>query len=433
MIRCRPRPFGLAGPLLLLATACIGDPGPATDADADAGASLDAAGAASGAGGRADTGPPGGGAVADAGNGPGGSPVLVAEPARLSFLDGVSTRTLTLSNVGGGVVEFRQVVLRGDATFVPLIMGLDVRRTPESLSDPDADGQPGLSAGRRFDLEVRHLPDGPGRDLATLVFVLGEGAPLEVPLANDAPEACLVATPASLSWQTRVGRPDSRTVSLAPCFADIPVPIDTLTLEGEHAAAFRIARPAPGPLVVESNTEVDVELTPDAPAPRFATLVARSTFEGRVFETRVPLEGQGVENACPVALTPSPVIAAAVGDIVRLDGGPSFDNDGPNGRPVTYEWVVLDRPEGSTSQPRERVDRNDPAIGTADDPSTPVSEFFVDFAGVYLAELRVTDDEGQTSGACSPPRSAQVTIDARPPAPTPDAGATDAGPPDAAP
>lgn len=414
---------------LVLVSACISDTSDEATEDAE---SSPTGGSAADAGGGGPAPPDAaGGARPDATTGLGGSGVLVARPEALAFLDGVETQRLALSNVGGGPVTFRQVVLRGDATFAPLLMGLDVRRAPELLTDPDGDGVPGLSPGASFEFEVRHLPDGPGRDLATLVIVPDEGPPLEVPLANDAPAGCLEATPASLSWRTRVGRPDNRTLTLAPCFADIPVAVESLALEGEHADAYRIVRPETGPLRVDTPVVVEVELTPDAPGPRFATLVARASVEGRVFETRVPLEGQGLQNACPVAVSSADVVTAAPLDVVALDGRRSFDPDGPDGRPVRFEWVVLDRPPGSTSQPMETVNPADPAIGTGDDPATPTAEFFVDLPGIFLIELRVTDGEGQRSDLCMPPTSTLITIDARPPAN--DAGPPDEGPADAAP
>jgi hypothetical protein len=99
-------------------------------------------------------------------------------------------------------------------------------------------------------------------------------------------------------------------------------------------------------------------------------------------------------------------------EVIVLDGSASVDPDGPDNRPVTYEWVITERPEGSTSQPRESLDPGDPTNGVPDDTTTPPAVFFVDLAGTYTAELRVVDNLGLSSETCE--TSAIVTIVAKP-------------------
>ena len=69
---------------------------------------------------------------------------------------------------------------------------------------------------------------------------------------------------------------------------------------------------------------------------------------------------------------------------------------------------------GSVSQPVESYfNPADPASGgPADDERTPTSEFFIDIAGTYTAELRVTDNLGLDSVTCD--NAAVVTIIAKP-------------------
>jgi hypothetical protein len=101
-----------------------------------------------------------------------------------------------------------------------------------------------------------------------------------------------------------------------------------------------------------------------------------------------------------------------VGDIVVLDGSASSDPDGPGGVPVRYEWVVVERPDGSVSQPVERF--FEPGApgggGPEDDPLTPTAVFFVDLPGAFTFELRVTDEDGLTAPSEACPADASVNI-----------------------
>ena len=62
----------------------------------------------------------------------------------------------------------------------------------------------------------------------------------------------------------------------------------------------------------------------------------------------IPLSGRGIHNECPEALVQQGEMNVRPLDVITLDGTPSVDVDGPDGRPLNYEWVVIQRPEGST-------------------------------------------------------------------------------------
>ena len=95
----------------------------------------------------------------------------------------------------------------------------------------------------------------------------------------------------------------------------------------------------------------------------------------------VPLLGRGTQNECPTAVVGEDEFIVRPLEVINLDGSPSVDMDGPDGRPVRYEWVVVQRPEGSTAQPVERLaDPFRPAEGgPADNTGTPGAVFFVDW------------------------------------------------------
>ena len=73
-------------------------------------------------------------------------------------------------------------------------------------------------------------------------------------------------------------------------------------------------------------------------------------------------------NACPQARAAQEEFYVVPLDVVTLDGSPSIDQDGPNNRPVSYEWIITNRPDHSISQPHESFfDPAQPPNGGTDD------------------------------------------------------------------
>ena len=91
----------------------------------------------------------------------------------------------------------------------------------------------------------------------------------------------------------------------------------------------------------------------------------------------IPLAGRGGLNRCPAAVIDENEMTVRPLDVILLDGSASVDEDGPDGRPVQYEWVVIERPEGSTAQPVENIaNPQEPADGgPADNRDTPTARF----------------------------------------------------------
>ena len=161
------------------------------------------------------------------------------------------------------------------------------------------------------------------------------------------------------------------------------------------------------------TTSVMVEFTPTEQRIHNGILVIESN-DPVTPEREVSLLGRGVENACPQARSTIQEVTVEPLDIIELDGSPSVDQDGPDNKPIQYTWVITERPMGSTSQPVESFfNRQDPVTGgPQDDVSTPTASFYVDMAGTYTAELRVTDNLGLSSVQCD--NAAVVTIIAKP-------------------
>lgn len=83
-------------------------------------------------------------------------------------VDQVVWESVELDNAGDAPLFIHQILVNGSQDFAVLIAGLDPRRQPGVLDDPDRDGSPGLAPGAAFAIEVRYTPSAAGRDRAAL-------------------------------------------------------------------------------------------------------------------------------------------------------------------------------------------------------------------------------------------------------------------------
>ncbi len=332
---------------------------------------------------------------------------------------------INVVNVGQVSLLITNIQLNGDQTFTPLINGKDPRRQPEVLEDPDGDGEAGLAVGASFKIVARFAPQIEGPASAELLISSSDATEsvVAVNLRANGATPCLDVNPPALEFRTSlVNRTDSRPLNIESCGGH-QLEITRIYLSEDSDPAFE--------LVEDSVPELPAllpALSPGEPRPSRQLSVAFTPREQRIYNgtlifesndpvnprRRVSLLGRGVLNACPQARAAQDEFNVVPLDVVVLDGGASVDQDGPNNRPVQYEWVITSRPEGSTAQPVEMFhDNAQPANGgIPDDETTPTSLFFVDLAGIYTAELRVTDNLGLDSQACENP--AVVTIIAKP-------------------
>jgi hypothetical protein len=285
---------------------------------------------------------------------------------------------------------------------------------PDALLDPDGDGTPGLAPGASFVVTVRYAPQVPGADVAELGIQSDdpERPQATVRLAANTGVPCLALDPEALSFPgSFLGRPDDREVHLANC-GDAPLTLAGLDLDGSPAFALADAPALPHVLGAGEGATMNVRFTAPNLGEHRGTMTVRTEEAG----TRtLPLLGRGTENRCPVAVAAQNDFVVEPGEAFWLDGSPSRDPDGPNGRPVAYEWVLVAAPEGNLSVPGEALlNPGDPALGvTADDTETPTAAFWADLEGRYTLELRVRDDLGLGPAECDS-AAARVTILARP-------------------
>ncbi len=346
-------------------------------------------------------------------------------------------REVTVSNAGEAVLNIQQITVSGSFDFSPLIEieGQDRDPRQQLPEDPDQDGIPGLSPPHKNRSEVKHFiiklkyaPPEEGPDAGKLIISSDDpNQPrVEVNIEANSETPCLTVTPRALEFRTSlVNRTDSRPLSIESCGGQ-QLDITGIEIQGGSDPAFSVVQES----LPESFPSLLPALTPGELPPSRQIQIAFSPREQRIYngtliiksndpvtpERPVSLLGRGVQNACPQAEVVSDEFRVAPLDSVILDGSPSIDPDGDNNQPVRYEWVVTNRPGGgSTSEPVERFfNPLEPQNGgEQDNPASSQAMFFVDSAGTYTLELRVTDNLGAGPAACSS-AVAVVTIVAKP-------------------
>lgn len=114
---------------------------------------------------------------------------------------------------------------------------------------------------------------------------------------------------------------------------------------------------------------------------------------------------------CPTAQVKEPEVQMLPFDVIFLDG--SGSTSGSEGsRIIRYEWTVITRPEGSTSQVVERffnLERPS-AGGDPDLSSTPEAFLFLDHVGLYEVMLTVTDNAAYFSPSEPCPQSSGAIL-----------------------
>ena len=201
--------------------------------------------------------------------------------------------------------------------------------------------------------------------------------------------------------QVLVGAEVERAVLVENCSLSEALTLSDLNVLGP--AGFSLSQPSGSSVTVEplGGAELLIAFKPQTVGLKTGTLSFESNDPSQpTFE--VALRGEGTTEACPTAVAEA-----------RVSGGGLYtgllttiplknvelrarDAASPNGAIVAYDWAFVSRPIGSTS-------RLTPSSAVAN----PM--LFLDVAGIYELELRVTDEANAMS--CAPSR---VTIEARP-------------------
>lgn len=362
---------------------------------------------------------------------------LAVNPTSLDFgrVESGETKTLelTLTNVGTAPIQFNQVFLNANEDFSVKLAGENAVGSSAdipTLLDPDGDGSPGLDPTKSVLFQVTYAPPVEGPDSGEIVFGIAGAIQDNVAvrlIANGSAPCLNLIFPDSASSDTStlqfgpalIGATTPSEVIVESCGGEA-LNVSAIRYEGapefalgEDATPFEL--PAAGD--TRPSNSFTVNFTPTEAEVYEGLLIITSNDPVKQPEIRIPVLGRGTLNACPVAAVDVARLDVLPLEIITLDGSASSDMDGPSGMPISYEWVVVSRPDGSTAQPVERFfNPLRPADGgEPDNPSTPTAQFFVDLAGEYVFNLVVTDDLGFSapSNTC-PQQEATIVVNSLP-------------------
>jgi len=313
-------------------------------------------------------------------------------------------KILTITNLGTDIVYLQDLSVVGSAYFDVSLGDKDPRQTPTILVDPDGDGVPGLSAGAQFKLTVGFKPDSLRTTAGELqIRSNAENQKMHIELMGNAAAPCVQVVPGPVEFPaTSIGGKRLVPVRIESCGGQaVRLEAIEISMGASHYSMTNqpqlpLELPAIDPdQASRPGLDLLLAFEPDAERLFQGTLVVKST-DPELPERQVPLSGRGVENQCPVPQLNTTEIQVHPLDIVTLDGSASTDSDGPGGQPTEYYWTVVERPEGSTSQPVGSFhDINMPANGGVPaQPNASQSAFFVDLAGNYVLALSVVDEHG---------------------------------------
>jgi hypothetical protein len=151
----------------------------------------------------------------------------------------------------------------------------------------------------------------------------------------------------------------------------------------EADRAIRLVTPIQPGWAISPGESVttNIAFSPENTTPSSGHLLIRSNDPDEL-EVLVPITGQGV--TCPIAVASliDDGIELKPFDTVRLDGRESY-TETPGTEIASYEWVIEQRPVGSTSTPKT--------------PTMERTDLTLDLAGNYVVRLTVVDDRGVRS------------------------------------
>ncbi len=361
-----------------------------------------------------------------------GAPEISVAPNSLDFgrvATGGETdaQLVTVTNIGQLVLNITGANVSGNG-FSAWMGETALADDSSLLDDPDADGQPGLSPGKSFQIGVKFKNeiDGPADGVLAIASNDPNAARVDVKLTANGASPCIRVSPQGedgLSFGgVQIDGRLQKAITIESCGGQ-PLRIDSvamtdnsdpaITLVAETVPTLPALMPAmsPGQPLPNRNIKLQCSPTESKAYGGWVEVKSNDPINGSV---KVKVTCLGVLNACPRPGVAMDEFHVSPLDSVSLDASPSTDEDGPGGKPVQYTWEVVDAPSGSSSYAVERLSGNPQAPlsgATPDDPATPHAVFFVDVVGTYTLKLHVKDnlDQEAPSENCPEP-VATVTI-----------------------
>ena len=138
-----------------------------------------------------------------------------------------------------------------------------------------------------------------------------------------------------------------------------------------------LSKPDESTAVLNNPETATASFTADQPGDYMVQLVVTDSIGAASDPSTVLIS---TSNSAPVANAGADQFIERGGDTIQLDGSLSFD---PDGDPITYEWTITTKPNGSEAVLSD---------ATAVNPS-----FVADLLGTYIIELVVSDQSGLVS------------------------------------
>ncbi len=367
-------------------------------------------------------------------------PEIYVTPQKINFEDVTAnnefTQTLTIQNLGHSPLVISDIELYGSEHFK--LRNGSSPISGEFLSDPDRDGEPGLASLNRFELTVVYKTDVVGFEAAEFRFLSNDSRKpsVSVELTANGSIPCIKVPNEFRFSATRLGQKTENAIEIENCgghklniksiaFSEQSDPVfnvDAETLGKLPHELGASALDADGGLIEGGKFNATIRFIPTEDREFEGELfidyteISNLGTESNLFRISVPVSGKGRLNQCPVARVLNKELEVKPLDIITLNASASTDPDGPGQKPIRYHWTVIERPQGSTSQPLESFASTVyPANGgLTDDSTTPEALFFVDLAGEYTIELVVEDVDQQAPSEECPQEAATIHLTAIP-------------------
>jgi hypothetical protein len=322
-----------------------------------------------------------------------------------------ASQTYAVTNIGDAPLIIEDIRMRGSADFS--ISFPDEDAPDDEVGRDASDWKTPLQPDESFPIRVTFSPTHADPQTAEIVFESDDPQQpvYKVLLSGNADWPCIEVTDeGGINFGlSSIGQTSSRTITLTNCSLNAELRVDSISLADDGGGVFRVREDSlPGgfpdrsfAIPARETANFVLAYTPTGEEDNAGVLNIRNN-DPRKRNLNVPINGRGSLTACPVAVAQGRVegtnqegtnISAQPLKHVQLTGTASAD---PNGAPVTYEWTVISRPQGSRSFLM---------------PDNTVAEprLWLDLAGTYEIELVVYNGSGLAS--CEP---AVVTVQAVP-------------------
>ncbi len=282
-------------------------------------------------------------------------------------------QTLTLTNLGTGLLDIGQVTVTPDGTPFSIV------------------GTIPTSVGGSADVPLIVQFDPPAQQSYTATLEINSDDPTHPTVGISlsgagTTEGLLDVEPNPLDFGN-VGQGQTQAGDLAlKSHGSAPLEIFSISLADGGDPAFSIlsSTSIDGGILLDAGDEISpfvLSFSPTASTPANASgaLVIESSDPTHQ-PYLVPLTGQGILAPIPIISAPT---TAAIGETVTLDGGGSYDPNVPPRDPLTYQWAFGSKPVESTAQLSSTI---------AEAPTITL-----DVVGTYTFQLNVTNSAGVPS------------------------------------